>query len=554
LHVTGRRLKHWGWGYEDQAPTAAQLAEAAAGIRERFGFGGEVEAAVPLADVALRPARLRAPERFGDLFSAGRYERASHALGKAYRDVVRGFRGEFPEPPDLVAFPRDESEVGTVLGWAEAEGAAVVPFGGGTSVVGGVEARAGDRPVVTLDLRRLDRLLEVDGASLAARIEAGATGPRLEEQLREHGLTLRFFPQSFEYATLGGWIATRAGGHFATKLTHIDDLVESVRAVTPRGTWESRRLPGSGAGPSPDRMLLGSEGILGVVTEAWVRVRPRPEWKASASVAFADFFAAAGAVREIVQAGLDPANCRLLEAAEAELTGAGDGSAHLLILGFESAHGPVDAAMDVALAIAREHSGTPGETRTSLPTGRKRDHRLRNRPVGPLESDGAVGSWRSAFLMAPYLRDTFVACGVLSETFESAITWDRFEDFHTTVIEAARAAVAEVSGAPREGRGAPRVSCRTTHAYPDGVAPYFTVLAPAIRGGEVAQWDEIKAAVSEVVLATGGTITHHHAVGRDHRPWYDRQRPAPFAAALRAAKAELDPAGMLNPGVLIDPA
>jgi alkyldihydroxyacetonephosphate synthase len=352
-----RRLKHWGWGYEDQAPTSAQLAEAAAGIRERFGFGGEVEAAVPLAEVELRAPRLRAPSGFGDLFSDTKYDRAAHGLGKAYRDVVRGFRGEFAEPPDLVAFPRDESEVGTVLGWAEAEGAAVVPFGGGTSVVGGVEARAGERPVVTLDLRRLDRVLEVDGASLAARIEAGATGPRLEEQLREQGLTLRFFPQSFEYATLGGWIATRAGGHFATKLTHIDDLVESARAVTPRGTWESRRLPGSGAGPSPDRMLLGSEGILGVVTEAWVRVRPRPEWKASASVAFADFFAAAGAVREIVQAGLDPANCRLLEAAEAELTGAGDGSAHLLILGFESAHGPVEAGMDAALAIAREGWG-----------------------------------------------------------------------------------------------------------------------------------------------------------------------------------------------------
>ena len=168
-----------------------------------------------------------------------------------------------------------------MLSWAEAEGAAVIPFGGGTSVVGGVEPRLGERPVVTMDLRRLDRVLEVDPESLAARIQAGATGPRLEEQLREHGLTLRHFPQSFEYATLGGWIATRAGGHFATLETHIDDLVESVRAITPRGTWESRRLPGSGAGPSPDRMLIGSEGILGAIAEAWVRVRPRPEFKAS---------------------------------------------------------------------------------------------------------------------------------------------------------------------------------------------------------------------------------------------------------------------------------
>ncbi|HEU5253186.1 MAG TPA: FAD-binding oxidoreductase [Solirubrobacterales bacterium] len=491
---------------------------------------------MPLEEVELRAPRLKRPDVFGDLFSDGRYERVSHALGKAYRDVVRGFYGRFENPPDLVAFPRDESEIETVLAWAEAEGAAVIPFGGGTSVVGGVEPRLGERPVVSLDLRRLDRVLEVDPRSLAARIQAGATGPGLEEQLKEHGLTLRHFPQSFEYSTLGGWIATRAGGHFATLETHVDDLVESVRAITPRGTWESRRLPGSGAGPSPDRMLIGSEGILGVIAESWVRVRPRPEHKASAGVTFGDFNQAAEVVRAIAQSGLHPANCRLLDAAEAELTGAGDGSAHLLILGFEAADRPVDHEMEQALGIAREHGGAPGEVRSSG------------------AGEDAVGQWRGAFLLAPYLRDTFVACGVLSETFETAITWDRFEDFQATVMETARRAAAEASGVPADGPGSPRVSCRLTHVYPDGAAPYFTVLAPAVRGGEVGQWDEVKAAVSEALIEGGGTITHHHAVGRDHRPWYDRQRPAPFAAALRAAKAELDPAGMLNPGVLLDPA
>jgi len=491
---------------------------------------------VPLEEVELRGSRLKAPSGFGDLFSNGHYERVSHSLGSAYRDVVRGFYGRFENPPDLVAFPRDESEIEAVLSWAEAEGAAVIPFGGGTSVCGGVEPRVGERLSVSLDLRRLDRVLEVDSHSLAARIQAGATGPGLEDQLREHGLTLRHFPQSFEYSTLGGWIATRAGGHFATLETHIDDLVESVRAITPRGTWESRRLPASGAGPSPDRMLIGSEGILGVIAEIWVRVRPRPQFKSSAGVAFDDFGAAAEAVRALAQSGLHPANCRLLDASEAELTGAGDGSANLLILGFESADIPVEAPMDLALDIAREHGGNPGEVRKSGDGG------------------DAVGQWRGAFLLAPYLRDTFVACGVLSETFETAITWDRFEEFHATVMETARRAVSEVSGVSADGPGAPRVSCRFTHVYPDGVAPYFTILAPAIRGGEVEQWDEIKAAVSDALIEAGGTITHHHAVGRDHRPWYDRQRPAPFAAALRAAKAELDPAGMLNPGVLIDPA
>jgi alkyldihydroxyacetonephosphate synthase len=284
-----------------------------------------------------------------------------------------------------------------------------------------------------------------------------------------------------------------------------------------------------------------------------VRVRPRPEWKAAATVRFARFGDACEAVREIVQAGLDPANCRLLEAAEAGLTGAGDGTSHLLLLAFESAHHPVDAPLQIALAAAMDHGGEADEPRITEPVDDGDADSAGASAPGTAAAGGAAESWRGAFLLAPYLRDTFVACGVLSETFETAITWDRLEEFHATVMETTRRAIAQVSGAPREGRGAPLVTCRFTHAYPDGVAPYFTVLAPAIRGGEVEQWDEVKAAVSEALTCGGGTITHHHAVGRDHRPWYDRQRPAPFAAALRAAKAELDPAGILNPGVLLDP-
>ena len=391
---------------------------------------------------------------------------------------------------------------------------------------------------MTIDLGALDRVLEVDQVSRAARIQAGALGPALNEQLAEHGLTLRHFPQSFEYSTLGGWIATRAGGHFATVWTHIDDLVESVRAITPRARGRAGGCPGSGPGPSPDRMLIGSEGILGVITEAWVRVHERPRTssrRASRSTP------SRPAPRRCARCAVRPQPGQLPAARRGRVGAHPRGRRRPRDARARASSrrtSPVDALMDQALELAARPRRRVGRGR-----GRQRATR----------AGDAVGAWRHAFLAAPYLRDTFVAVGVLSDTFETAITWDRFADFHATVIETARRAVAEASGGAAEGDAAPRVMCRFTHVYPDGPAPYFTILAPARRGSEVEQWDEIKAAVSEVVIDAGGTITHHHAVGRDHRPWYDRQRPEPFADALRAAKRALDPAGILNPGVLIDP-
>ncbi len=274
-----RRRKHWGWGYEDQQPPADQFEAAAKTLCEQLGYGLEqVEQPVALAQLGLADPSVPIPTRLSAFSAADTHARASHALGKSYVDVVRGFRGRFEHPPDFVCRPRDEIELEAVLEWCSAEGVAAIPFGGGTSVVGGVTPDVGERynGAVSVDLGELDHVLEVDEVSSAALIEAGATGPRLEDQLRERDLTLRHFPQSFEYSTLGGWIATRAGGHFATLWTHIEDLVESVRAITPSGVWESRRLPGSGAGISPDRMLAGSEGTLAVITRAWVRVQRRP--------------------------------------------------------------------------------------------------------------------------------------------------------------------------------------------------------------------------------------------------------------------------------------
>jgi alkyldihydroxyacetonephosphate synthase len=277
-------------------------------------------------------------------------------------------------------------------------------------------------------------------------------------------------------------------------------------------------------------MLIGSEGTLGLITEAWVRVRPRPSRRASAGVKFSSFQDGVEAARVLSQSGLYPSNCRLIDADEARITGAGDGSAALLLLGFEAAERDVEPSMTQALQICEDHGGA----------WERRQQR------GAQSGGEAVGSWREAFLRAPYLRDTFVAIGVLSETFETAITWERFPGFHEALIDQAREAVRSVCGSGS-------VTCRFTHVYPDGPAPYYTILAPARRGSELEQWGQIKAAVSDALIAAGGTITHHHAVGRVHRPWYDRQRPELFASALGVAKAALDPSGALNPGVLIDP-
>src|SRR5437764_1717939 len=393
METTVRRRKHWGWGYEDQQPAHEEVREAAAGIRSHLGFEPlEAEEPVPLSAVKLPTPRLESPAALAGLCSADAHDRASHAYGRSYRDIVRAFRGRFDHPPDVVAFPRDEDDLRRLLEWCADGRAAAIPYGGGTSVVGGVEPAVGEgyAGAVSIDLSRLDRVLEVDHLSRAARIQAGATGPSLEDQLREHGLTLRHFPQSFEFSTLGGWIATRAGGHFATLYTHIDDLVESVRALTPsQGVWESRRLPGSGAGPSPDRLLIGSEGILGVITEAWVRVQARPTFKASAPVHFESFEQGARAVRALSQAGLYPSNCRLLDPAEAAITGSATGGKALLVLGFESADHPVEAWLDRALQCCADFGGE-GTGQGAQGTG-----------------DG-VRTWRQAFLAAPYLRDTMI--------------------------------------------------------------------------------------------------------------------------------------------------
>ena len=527
------RLKHFGWGREGEGLTADETAFVLGRIEARFGPAAESEVKPPpLEDIKLEPPRLKVPPSL-PFCTTEHYDRAAHAHGKSFPEYVRGLLGDYSSAPDVVAYPRTEADVAAVLDWAGGAQASVTPFGGGSTVVGGVEPvrdAARHKAAVTIDLRELGRVLEVDKTSRAARIEAGAFGPALEAQLKPHALTLRHFPQSFECSTLGGWIATRSGGHFATLYTHIDDLVESLRAVTPKGVIETRRLPGSGAGPSPDRLLIGSEGILGIITQAWMRLQDRPKFRAGGAVQFPDFFTAAKALRAVSQAGLYPANCRILDAEEAFNTGAADGSVAIMVLAFESGDHPVEPWMARARECCADHGGKAGG-------GDAADaHRA-----------GAAGAWRNAFIRMPFARERTIERGVINDTFETAITWERFEAFHDKVKAATERAIVEATG--RTGQ----VTCRVTHVYPDGPAPYFTFHAAGRHGQLSAQWDTIKSAGLDAVIENGGTVTHHHAVGRDHRRWYDRQRPPLFAAALKAAKATMDPQALLNPGVLIDP-
>lgn len=531
------RRKFWGWGLEGQGLTGAEIEDLGRILAGRFGVEPpSVRPAPRLDDLRMPEPRHAPPQALAGLMSSDRRDRAEHTLGKSFDDLARGIDGHYENAPDLVAFPRSEQQLTDVLEWCAGARLAAIPYGGGSSVAGGIEPDVGPgyAGAVSVDLRHLDRVLEVDRVSRTALIEGGVLGPQLEEQLRPHGLTLRHFPQSFEFSSLGGWIATRSGGHYATLFTHIDEFVEGLRAVTPRGVYETRRLPGSGAGTDPNRLMIGSEGILGVITQAWMRLQERPRFRASAPVAFAAFDDAWAAAREILQAGLWPANCRLLDATEALMSGSGDGSASILIVTFESADHPLEAWMARALEICGEHRGLApeGAGRTS-----EREDAARA---------GAAGRWRSAFIAGGHTHDAMVRLGLVSETFETAVTWDRFPEFHAGVMEATRRAALEACGQAV-------VSCRFAFCYPDGPAPYYTVNGLGRPGQLAAQWAAVKEAASEAIIRLGGTITHHHSVGRYHRPWYDLERPPLFAAALRAAKRELDPAGIMNPGVLIDP-
>ena len=511
----------WGWGWARRFPDDEARLQLGQLVQGLTGFAPRGLLSPPtLAQVELTTPR--GPSPAFDFVRSDPEARIRHCYGKSYPDQLRGFRGDYSAAPDRVATPRGEVDIERILEFASASQLAVVPFGGGTSVTGGIECRGeGHAGVLSLDLGHLDRVLEVDPIARLARIQAGAKGPALEAQLGAQGYTLRHFPQSFEHSTLGGWVATRAGGHFATVYTHIDDLVASTRMITPRGLWATRTLPASGAGPAPDRLVLGSEGTLGVITEATVRIRPRPGHRAGATLLYDRFEAGVEAARALAQSGLHPSNCRLLDPREALLFGVNAENKAVLIVGFEAAHHPVEVDLARALELLRDFGGE----------------------LRPAAVDDGAGRWKQAFFDAPYLQSTLISLGLLADTFETCCTWSTFPTLHAALVKGVREALKRTTGGAF-------LSCRFTHVYPDGPAPYYTFVGPAPAGGELAAWQEVKHTACEILAQHGATITHHHAVGRTHRPWYRREVPPLFTGALWEVKRHLDPAGIMNPGVL----
>lgn len=545
-------LRWWGWGRLDDRPQLPPVEALEGLLQQELGTSGQVVSPPrPLEEIRLPPCRLPQSlrrELEGAVGEAGvsthDLDRLTHSLGKSYRDLVRLRRGQIAAAPEAVVFPRQAAQVAALLEIAARHDLAVVPFGGGSSVVGGVEPlgappRAG---VISLDTRDLRALRRLDPLSRTAELEAGLRGPDLEGLLAERGFTLGHFPQSFMYSSLGGWIATRSAGHYSSGYGKIEDMVQAVEMVSPGGTWTTPRVPASAAGPDLLRLALGSEGTLGVITAATVRLRPLPQERLLRAWLFPDWATGVAAVLEMAQDGPRPTGLRLYDARETRV---------LLTLGGRSRSGLDSLAgrlgrwylqgRQACLALVA-FEGRPEDNAAAYARARA----LRQRHGALSLGSGPARRWERTRFDLPYLRDHLLDRGVLVETLETATTWDRLPALYAAVILALEEALAAF-GTP------PLVMGHLSHAYRDGGSLYFTVLAAQARGRELEQWDQAKAAATEALLAAGGTLTHQHAVGLDHARWLCREHGETGLRLLQAARQALDPQGIMNPGKLLPP-
>jgi alkyldihydroxyacetonephosphate synthase len=529
-------MKWWGWGDPErhlELPDAAVTS-----LRDRLGVRPE-DAAEPVAlsEVALPKAR-RIPKRVRD--AAGEVlqddeDRLRRAAGRSYPDLVRLRSGQLESAPDAVLRPADPGGVGAALAACAAGGVAVVPFGGGTSVVGGVEALdGGHKAVISLDLAHL-QTVDVDRLSLTARLGPGLSGPDAEAALRSRGLTLGHFPQSFEEATIGGFAATRSAGQASSGYGRFDEMVTAVELSAPAGVLRTRQIPHTAAGPSLRELVLGSEGALGVITEVNCRVHPAPDERHYEGWMAADFSSGREIVRALAQHDEAPDVLRLSDEEETSVS-----------LDLSGTEGLRKRGLDAYLALRRRQGGCL--MICGWEGGRESIRRRRALAQAILREGGAVSlgasagrSWDRNRYAGPYLRDELMNLGVLVETLETAHTWSRLDELYRAVGSALRSALGERS----------IVFCHVSHAYADGASLYFTFLTRARQGEELDQWRAAKTAACEAIVGCEGTITHHHAVGRDHAPYMPAEVGDLGIDVLRDAKERLDPAGIMNPGKLI---
>ena len=536
-----RDSKWWGWG--DPAVAPELDGEALGVLQERMGeleawpLAAELERfELPEAE-SLPPALIEVVGE-GSVFS-GKEDRVRHATGCGYADLARLRGGRLDAAPDAVLLPADADTVRRVLEICAVEGIAVVPYGGGTSVVGGVAPLRGNHSrLISLDLTRL-REVEVDRRSLTARLGAGLRGPEAEAALNAEGVVLGHFPQSFEYATIGGFAATRSAGQASSGYGRFDALVSSVRLIAPAGELRTLETPHTAAGPSLRELVVGSEGSLGVIPDVTVRVRPQPRQRRYEAWIADDFEAGAEIVRSLAQGPGLPDVIRVSDEEETEgslaLSGP-RGLAGSLFGGYLGLRGKRGGCLIVV--------GLEGEEE-SVARRRALSVRALRRGGAAYLGQSAGRSWEHGRYQGPYLRDTLMGMGAMVETLETSHTWSKLAELHAAVSGAIRRALA--------AQGTPGlVFCHLSHAYADGASLYFTFISRSRRGTEIEQWREVKRAASEAIVASGGTITHHHAVGRDHVPYMQAEVGDTGIDVLRAMKQQLDPAGIMNPGKLIE--
>ena len=555
-------LRWWGWGTLDQDYSLEGRSAFWPTLQEWLELPDEAieheKPPVSLEEISLRPSRLDDPmlsslrKLLGEeTVRADTLARVEHAYGKSYRDLIRIRAGHIPNPPDAVVYPADQGHVVSLLAWAADRDVAVVPFGGGSSVLGGVEPEPGDQPTITLDLGRLDRVLAVDSTSRTARIQAGATGPEVEAQLNAQGFTLGHFPQSFEFSTLGGWIATRAAGQNSIGYGKIEHLTQAVRVVTPAGIIETKDTPATAAGPSLLQLLVGSEGTYGLITEATMRIHPLPAVQDYRGILFHSLEDGVAAFRDLMQSPqLHPAIIRLSDAPETAASVVLSHEHHglrrladsltawylktrgydlttdstLMLLGFDGDAEWTAQQWDLALEICGDYRG--------------------------LSLGQSVGrSWKRDRYAQPYLRDTLLGHSVMVDTLETATTWSNLAHLYEAMVSAMRGAIAATDGGPGY------VMTHISHAYEHGASLYSTFLGrqvpdpdPLVRQ---AQWRAVKRATTEAILAAGGTLTHHHGIGRDHAPWLEEEVGPLGMKTLRTLKQAFDPGDIMNPGILL---